>query len=195
MFSGIIKQKGILKNIYKTKKDYTIKIHAKIKLSKDDIGSSICCSGVCLTLTKLKGNILTFYMSNETLKKSNFKSLKKGNIINLEKPIKFGEHISGHFVQGHVDTTTRVKKVRLIGKSHFISLRTLNKYKKYLVYKGSIAVNGVSLTISKILKKEFQVVIIPYTLKLTNLENLRINDIVNIEFDILGKYINNLRNA
>ena len=195
MFSGIVQYSGKLKKIYQKSNEYIINVDSKLKLSKNEIGSSICCSGVCLTLTKFKRNTLTFYISNETLKKSNFKHLKIGSIINMEKSLKLGDHISGHFVQGHVDTTGIIKKIKFIGKSYFIDIQILNKFKKYLIYKGSIAINGVSLTISKTFKNGFQIVIIPHTLKLTNLKKLKVKDIVNVEFDIVGKYINNLKNV
>ena len=103
--------------------------------------------------------------------------------------MKYGNRISGHFVQGHVDTTSKVKTIKFLGKSWFINFKLTKKYKKYLINKGSITINGVSLTISKILKDGFQIVIIPHTLKLTNLVNLRARDVVNVEFDILSKYI------
>ena len=115
--------------------------------------------------------------------------MNKGDLINLEKPLKYGDRISGHFVQGHVDTTSVIKTIDFIGKSWFINFKLLKKYKKYLIQKGSIAINGVSLTISKILKDGFQIVVIPQTLKLTNLIYLKKKDVVNIEIDVLGKYI------
>ena len=110
---------------------------------------------------------------------------------NLEKSLKYGDRISGHFVQGHVDTKSTIKKIDFIGKSWFINFKLTKKYRKYLVQKGSITINGVSLTISKILKGGFQIVIIPQTLKLTNLIYLKEKDVVNVEFDVLGKYIKN----
>ena len=125
------------------------------------------------------------------MNRTTLKSLMKGDIINLEKSIKFGERISGHFVQGHVDVTSVVKEIKIVGKSWFINFNLSNSYKKYLVDKGSITINGVSLTISKILKNGFQIAIIPKTLKLTNLIYLKKNDLVNVEIDILGKYIKN----
>ena len=115
----------------------------------------------------------------------------KGDLINLEKSMKFGDRISGHFVQGHVDTTSIIKKINFIGKSWFISFKLSKKYNKYIIQKGSIAINGVSLTVSKILNDGFQVVVIPKTLKLTNLIYLKEKDVVNVEFDLLGKYIKN----
>ena len=189
MFSGIIKHTGKINKIYKNNNNCIIEILSKIKFSKSEIGSSISCSGTCLTIEKYKGNISSFYISKETLRRTNFKFLKKGDFVNLERSLKYGDRISGHFVQGHVDTTSTIKKINFIGKSQFIDFKLARKFKKYLIQKGSIAINGVSLTISKILIDGFQIVIIPHTLKLTNLIYLRERSVVNVEFDVLGKYI------
>jgi len=189
MFNGIIKHTGKISKIYKNNNNCIIEILSKIKFSKNEIGSSISCSGACLTLEKYKGNLSKFYISKETLNKTNFKSSNKGDLINLEKSLKYGDRISGHFAQGHVDTTSIIKKIDFVGKSWFVNFKLPKKYKKYLIQKGSITINGVSLTISKILKDGFQIVVIPQTLKLTNLMYLKEKDVVNIEFDVLGKYI------
>ena len=191
MFTGIIKYTGKINKISKNKNNCSIEIHSKIKFLKSEIGSSISCSGICLTLEKSKRNLSKFYISKETLNRTNFKSLNKGDPINLEKSLKFGNHISGHFVQGHVDTTSVVKKIDFVGKSWFINFKLAKKYMKYLIQKGSITINGVSLTVSKIVKDGFQIVIIPHTLKLTSLIYLKKKDVVNVEFDVLGKYIKN----
>ena len=189
MFTGIIRHTGKINKIYKNNNNCIIEILSKIKFSKSEIGSSISCSGTCLTLEKYKGNLSKFYISKETLNRTNFKSSNKGDLINLEKSLKYGDRVSGHFVQGHIDTTSTIKKIVFVGKSWFINLKLKKKYKKYLIQKGSITINGVSLTISKILKYGFQIVIIPHTLKLTNLMYLKENDVVNVEFDVLSKYI------
>ena len=189
MFSGIIKHTGKINRIYKNNNNCIIEILSKIKFSKSEIGSSISCSGTCLTIEKYKGNISRFYISKETLRRTNFKFLKKGDFVNLERSLKYGDRISGHFVQGHVDTTSAIKKINFLGKSQFIDFKLAKKFKKYLIQKGSITINGVSLTISKILMDGFQIVIIPHTLKLTNLIYLSERSVVNVEFDVLGKYI------
>jgi len=192
MFNGIIFNTGKVKKKHISSSGLILTINSKINInSKKEIGSSICCSGVCLTLTKYKNNNLSFYVSKETIKKSNLSMLKINDIVNLEKPIKFGDRISGHFIQGHIDTTACVKKIKLSGKSWYIDFSLEKKFKKYLINKGSIGVNGVSLTIAKVKKNFFQVVVIPHSLKLTNLIKLQEKDLVNIEFDILLKYIKN----
>ena len=163
-----------------------------MKFTKNEIGSSISCSGACLTIENYNRNLVKFYLSKETLNKTIFKISKCGDIINLEKSLKYGNRITGHFVQGHVDTTCSIKKILFIGKSWLINFKLLERYKKYLVPKGSITINGVSLTITKILRFGFQISIIPQTLKLTNLIYLKERDLVNVEFDILGKYIRSI---
>lgn len=190
MFNGIIYKTGQIKSIKKTSNSLSIGIQSKLRLNKTEIGSSICCDGVCLTVIKIKKDIIYFYISNETLKRSNFKLLKKNQIINLEKSISYGQNISGHFTQGHVDTIARVKKVIIIDKTWIINLQIIdNKLGKYLIEKASISINGVSLTISKVTKNFFEVSVIPHTLKLTNLKKLKRNNLVNIELDIFSKYM------
>ena len=191
MFSGIIKSTGKIKNIKKNIKNIELQILSKLKLKKKDIGSSICCSGACLTVDKIKENTIYFYISIETINRTNFKYIKSGNIVILEQSLKFGQRNSGHFVQGHVDASCKVNKIVTLGKSWIITINLPKKYKKYVIEKGSVAINGVSLTISKILKDSFEIVVIPRSLKETNLIYLKNKDFVNVEFDVLGKYIKN----
>ena len=191
MFNGIIKHTGKIIKVLKKNNNCFIEIYSQLKLKKNDIGSSISCSGACLTLDSYKKNVIKFYISKETLKKTIFKYIKKGDLVNLEQSLKYGDRISGHFVQGHVDTTCLIDKIDIIGKSWLINFILSKKYKKNLVYKGSITINGVSLTIAKVLNNGFQIALIPKTLSLTNLIYLKKKDIVNVEFDVLGKYIRN----
>ena len=193
MFNGIIKNTGKISKIYRKNDNCYLEISTKMKFTKSEIGSSISCSGTCLTIENYSRNLVKFYVSKETLNKTIFKTSKSGDIINLEKSLKYGNRISGHFVQGHVDTTSSVKKILFIGKSRLINLKLLKRYKKYLVPKGSVTINGVSLTITKILRYGFQISIIPQTLKLTNLIYLKEQDLVNVEFDIIGKYIKSIK--
>ncbi len=190
MFNGIIYNTGKVISIKKTKKSLFIGILSNITLKKKDLGSSISCNGVCLTLVKIDKKKIFFYLSYETLKRSNFRSVKINQIINLEKSLSYGKIISGHYSQGHVDTVAKVIKISLIDKVWLIKFKILDKkFNKYLIEKGSISINGVSLTISNTKKSYFNINIIPHTLKLTNLQNLKKNDLVNVELDIFGKYI------
>ena len=190
MFNGIIFNKGKVQSIKKNNKSILIGIKSNLEIKKKDIGTSISCNGVCLTLIKFNKKIIYFYISIETIKRSNFDKIRVGDEINLEKSLKYGQEISGHFTQGHVDTTAKVKKIDLIDNSWVLKLEIKDiKLLKHLEEKASISINGVSLTISKILKRSFVLNIIPHTLKLTNLKNLKVNEIVNVELDIFGKYI------
>ena len=190
MFNGIVFHTGQVKSIIKNKKNILIQIKTNLKFSKKDIGSSISCDGVCLTLVKIKGKLINFYLSSETLKISNFKFIKINQIINLEKSLVYGKKISGNFTQGHVDTVAQIEKIKLIGESWIIKFKIKDKkFNKFLVEKASISINGVSLTIFNAFHNFFEINVIPHTLKLTNLKNLKINDIVNVELDIFSKYI------
>ena len=189
MFNGIIYKQGTVSKFSKLNSGTKIFIKSKLKLDKKDIGSSIACDGVCLTLVSKKKDLLEFYLSKESINKSKFKYLKIGQKINLELPLKYGQDISGHICQGHVDCTSLLKKIKKVGKSIVLEFKIENKFSKYLIPKASILINGVSLTISKIKGNNFQIWCIPHTLKLTNLSILKVNDIVNIEIDILSKYV------
>jgi riboflavin synthase len=190
MFNGIIFNTGIVKSIKRNKNSINISVKTKLKFSNKDLGSSVSCDGVCLTITRINGKFVDFYISNETLHRSNFNSIKINQLINLEKSLSYGQKISGHFSQGHVDTIAIVKKIIFFDKSWLIRLKFINnKFNKFVVEKASISINGVSLTISNISNHFFEVSIIPHTLKLTNLKNLKINDTVNVELDIFSKYI------
>jgi riboflavin synthase len=194
MFNGIIYNTGKVQKILKGKKSLEVFIKTRIPFKKNEIGSSVCCNGACLTVTTVKKNLISFYLSNETLKKTNFRFIKKSNIINIEKSLNFGTKISGHYVQGHSDTVGKILKILVVDKTWIVRFRIERSFSKFLIEKGSIALNGVSLTISKVKKNEFEVNIIPHTLKLTNLLKLKKNDYVNVEFDIFSKYLINLKN-
>ena len=189
MFNGIIFNQGKIQKIIKRKKGINLFIKSNLNFRKSDLGISISCDGVCLTLISIKDKIIEFYLSNETLNRSKFKKIKLNQNINLEVPLKFGQKISGHICQGHVDFVSKVKSIKKIDKTFVFNFTYNNKTKKNLIEKASILINGVSLTISKITKNFFQVWVIPHTLKLTNLSNLKKNDQVNIEVDILSKYV------
>ena len=137
---------------------------------------------------------MEFYLSNETLIRSKFKFLKTNDILNLELPLKYGTKISGHICQGHVDTVGIVNSISKIDKSYLFDFEIPKKERKHLIEKASICVNGISLTISKITKKGFQIWIIPHTYKETNLSTLKKSSLVNIEIDILSKYVRNYFN-
>ena len=195
MFNGIIFNKGFITKIIKRSKGINIFVKSDLKLRNKDIGVSISCDGVCLTLIAIKKRIMEFYLSNETVKRSKFKFLKIKDLINLELPLKYGQKISGHICQGHVDTTGRVLKIEKVDKSYIFDFEINSKERKNIIEKASICINGISLTISKKTKKGFQIWVIPHTFRLTNLSKVKRGSLVNIEIDILSKYVKNFFNA
>ena len=189
MFNGIIYKTGKVSRIEKSSNSRIISIRTTLKFKRSDIGSSIACNGACLTLIKIKQNQIFFYLSKETLSKTTFKRVKVNDIINLEKSINYGTKVSGHYVQGHVDITGRVKKITKLDNNWVFQFQIPKKDKDNLIEKGSISINGVSLTIANVLGNGiFEVSVIPHTLKLTNLLYLKNSDLVNIEYDIFLKY-------
>ena len=189
MFNGIIFNQGKVHKITKRKKGINLFIVSRLSIKSKDLGISISCDGVCLTLVSKKNKVLEFYLSNETLNRTKFRTVKKNDVINLELPLKKGQDISGHICQGHVDFVSKVKKIELIDKSYLMKFSVNKSQIKNLIKKASILINGVSLTISRITKNGFEVWIIPHTYKLTNLSKLKINSLVNVEIDILSKYV------
>jgi len=194
MFNGIIFNKGIIKKVIKRKDGINFFLKTNLKFTNKDIGISVSCDGVCLTLISIEKKLYEFYLSKETINRSNFKYIKKGNIVNLELPLKYGHKISGHICQGHVDTLGKIIKINKVDKSYLFDFEITKKERKYLIEKASICINGISLTISKVTKKGFQIWIIPHTYKNTNLSTLKKSSLVNIEIDILSKYVRNYFN-
>jgi len=194
MFNGIIFNQGVIKKITKRDKGINIFINSILKLNKKDIGVSVACDGVCLTLVSIKNRLKEFYLSDETIQRSKFKFLKIEDNINLELPLKYGQKISGHICQGHVDTVGKISAIKKIDKSYLFDFEIIKKERKNLIEKASICINGISLTISKVTRKGFQVWVIPHTFKLTNLSSLKKSGLVNIEIDILSKYVRNYFN-
>ena len=195
MFNGIIFYKGLLTKIIKRPKGINIFIKSNLRLTKKDIGISIACDGVCLTLISIKNKVMEFYLSNETIKRSKFRDIKKNQLINLELPLKYGQSISGHICQGHVDTIGKILEIKKIDKSYMFDFKIEKKERSNIIEKASISINGISLTISKVTKKGFQIWVIPHTFKLTNLSKVKKGSLVNIEIDILSKYVKNFFNA
>jgi len=191
MFNGIIFNKGLITKISKRSRGINIFVKSDLKLKNKDIGVSVSCDGVCLTLISVKKMIMEFYLSNETVRRSKFRFLKINDLINLELPLEYGQKISGHICQGHVDTTGKVLSVKKVDKSYIFDFEINSKERKNIIEKASICINGISLTISKKTKKGFQIWVIPHTFKLTNLSQIKKGSLVNIEIDILSKYVKN----
>jgi riboflavin synthase len=192
MFTGIIQKQGKITAIKKTKKAVSFEVEIEKFLKDIKKGDSIAVNGVCTTVVDLDKNKFIFDAMEETLKKTNIKNLKKGSIVNLEKSIKWNEKIDGHFVQGHIDETGKILKTKNDQRRTRITISLSKEMKPFVAYKGSISINGVSLTISDVEDKNFSVDIIPHTLKNTNLSKLKKNDIVNIEADMIARYLHKI---
>ena len=192
MFSGIIENKGFVVKFEK-KKDYRLVLDTNLKYTDIKKGSSVSCNGICLTVIskkkKKKYTQISFDVSQETINCSNFNLIKKGDEINIEKSLRLGDEISGHFVFGHVDDTSRLISVKKVGDSHEIMLKISKNIKKFIAKKGSVSLNGISLTVNQVKNNFIVLNIIPFTWLNTNLKELKIGDRINLEVDMLARYV------
>jgi len=192
MFTGIVEGIGKVKKISKaTKNRSAIQMIVDLGKHGKDLktGQSVALNGVCLTVTKLSKTLCTFEMIEETTKKTDLGNLKPGGIVNIERSLKVGDRLVGHFVLGHVDGVGIIKKVQKKPKEVQIWFEIPKNLSKYVVKKGSIAIDGISLTVVEIKNNLASVCLIPHTIQITNFKTKNIGDKVNIETDILGKYI------
>ena len=164
----------------------------EFKINSIAIGASISCSGICLTLKKVLNNTLFFDVSDETRDKTNFSTWKVGTLINLEKSLKVGDELGGHFVYGHVDTTAIIRSIEKINGSYKITFNINKDFLRYFACKGSVSVDGVSLTVNDVNKDFFTVNIVPHTWLHTSFKNYKTGTVVNIEIDILVRYLESL---
>ena len=192
MFSGIIENKGFVLKFEK-QKDFRLVLDTNLNYKDIKKGSSVCCNGICLTVIskkkKKKYTQLSFDVSQETINCSNFNVIKKGDEINIEKSLRVGDEISGHFVFGHVDDTSKLISIKKVGDSHEIKLEISKKIKKFIAKKGSVSLNGISLTINQVKNNFIVLNIIPFTWLNTNLKGLKIGDRINLEVDMLARYV------
>jgi len=192
MFTGIISGTGKVEKIAKsTKNRSAVKMTVNLgKCAKGlKIGQSVALNGVCLTVTKLSKNLGRFEMIDETTKKTDLGNLKIGSIVNVERSLKAGERLEGHFVLGHVDGVGTITKIQKKPKEVQVWFNVPKKLAKYIVNKGSIAIDGISLTVVEVKNNNVSVCFIPHTIQVTNFRTKKVGDKVNIETDILGKYI------
>lgn len=196
MFTGIIEDLGVVKHLQTEKENLHITVVSKIT-SELKIDQSVAHNGVCLTVVSIEEDSYVVTAIKETLEKTNIGYLQVDNALNLERAMKLGDRLDGHIVQGHVDQTGVCTKASEENGSWFYSFSYDESYSNVTIEKGSITINGVSLTVVNSKKNEFSVAIIPYTYEHTTFKNLKKGDIVNLEFDVIGKYVkrlNDLRN-
>lgn len=189
MFTGLVEEKGKLNRKIKTGDGYQFVIEALRILEDLGIGSSISVNGCCLTVVKKDRNTFSVDTIEETLKKTNLGSLEIGDNVNLERPLKADARLGGHFVLGHVDTKGKVLEIKELSNSHFITIAYPEDFKKYLIYVGSVSIDGVSMTVAQLEGNTFSVGVIPFTWQETIFSNKKTGDTVNLEFDVLGKYV------
>ncbi len=200
MFTGIVSHLGKVKKISHPD-DWELMVDVinnndsdcSFNINSIAIGASISCSGICLTLKNVSNNTLFFDVSDETKEKTNFSTWKVGSLINLEKSLKVGDELGGHFVYGHVDTTALTRSIEKINGSYKLTFKIKKDFLKYFASKGSVSIDGVSLTVNNVDNEFFTVNIVPYTWSHTSFKNYRVGTIVNIEIDILARYIESLK--
>ncbi|WP_419749835.1 riboflavin synthase [Terrisporobacter petrolearius] len=192
MFTGIIEEIGIIENVKKDNKSSIITIQGKKIFEDINIGDSISVNGVCLTVTTFSNEIFTADVMNETLSKSSLRSLKNGSYVNLERAMSASGRFGGHIVSGHIDGTGKIIKIKRDDNAIWYTVTVEDNLIKYIVEKGSIAIDGISLTVANVNENSFSVSIIPHTSQETILSRRLVGDIVNIENDVIGKYVEKL---
>lgn len=190
MFTGLVEGTALVKEMGKSSKEALLTFESRnVDLKGIALGDSIAINGICLTVVSYKGNMFSVEASQETLSKTSLKNLHSGSKVNIERSLKVGDRLGGHFVTGHVDGTAVIASVTPVGGSNEIWINTPENLLKYIVEKGSVAVDGVSLTVNQVTDKAFSVNIIPHTQDVTIIQNTKPGDVVNIECDIIGKYV------
>lgn len=192
MFTGVIEEIGIIKNVKKNNKSSIITIQGKKIFEDINIGDSISVNGVCLTVTTFSNEIFTADVMNETLSRSSLGSLQNGSYVNLERAMSSSGRFGGHIVSGHIDGTGKIIKIKRDDNAIWYTVTVEDNLIKYIVEKGSIAIDGISLTVANVNNNSFSVSIIPHTSQETILSHRLVGDIVNIENDIIGKYVEKL---
>lgn len=189
MFTGLIQDIGTIRAIDNTRGDVQFEIETNINLSKVKIGASICCSGCCLSVTEKTNNTFKVDVSKESLDKTNIGSWVIGTSINLEPSLKLGDEMGGHIVSGHIDTISEILSIEKEGDSHRINIALPKDFEGLIASKGSVTIDGISLTVNDVTQTHFGVNIIPHTWIHTTLSNRKIGDKVNIEIDMLARYV------
>jgi riboflavin synthase len=192
MFTGIVEEAGQIVSFRPEAEAWALVISAQTVWQDAALGDSIAVNGCCLTIARMTGGQLHFDVLEETRRLTNFNAFRAGAPVNLERSLRFGGKVGGHFVTGHIDTTGEILVLEPRGKDHYLRVRVPATLARYIVHKGSIAIDGISLTIAETDGDEFAVWLIPHTMLATNLHSRRAGDAVNLEFDLLGKHIEKL---
>ena len=189
MFTGLIEEVGSVLWIRASDRGTQLQIAAPRIAKEIRTGDSVAVNGCCLTVSAHRGEQLTFDLLEETLDRTNLKTLRRESLVNLERALAADGRIGGHFVQGHIDCAARILAFEESGADHRLEVELPAEFAHYVAYKGSIAINGISFTVAEVLPKSFAVWLIPTTKRYTNLERAQIGDLVNLEFDLVAKYV------
>lgn len=192
MFTGIVEETGKVLAFEPDAQGWRLVVSARAALVDLAPGDSIAVNGCCLTATRSDAATLRFDVLEETRRLTNFSALRAGALVNLERSLRFGGKVGGHFVTGHIDAQGTVDVFEARGKDHYLRIRIPAGLARYIVHKGSIAIDGISLTIAEVADDAFAVWLIPHTLEVTNLREKQVGDPVNLEFDLLGKHVEKL---
>jgi riboflavin synthase len=193
MFTGIVEEAGVIEKITPTAKAIEMTVRAGAGARGVKVGDSVAVNGCCLTAVKVaargKGKAIQFDLLQESWKRTNFQFARPGSLVNLERPLRANGELGGHFVSGHVDGLGKIIRWERAGKDHVLDIAAPAEVMRYMVFKGSVAVDGISLTVAAVQKKSFRIWIIPHTFEVTALRERKVGDAVNLEADLLGKYV------
>lgn len=190
MFTGIVEATGKVVSFEEKQAAWLLKLDVPAFIAESLAeGDSLACNGCCLTLVGRDGNVVSFELLEETIRLTSFEGLVRGSLVNLERPLAANARLGGHFVSGHVDTRSSVLDFERRGKNYYLRVAVPKEFSNYIVYKGSIAIDGISLTIAEAHADSLAVWLIPHTLEVTNLKDCKAGKFVNLEFDILAKYV------
>lgn len=192
MFTGIIEETGRVVSFAEGPESWRLQVAAQLVPADVKLGDSVAVNGCCLTVTQFDAGHLWFDILAETRRLTNFAQLAPGSLVNLERSLRADARLGGHFVSGHIDVPGRIEVFEARGKDHYLKVRVPAALTRYLVYKGSVAIDGISLTVAEVMADSFAVWLIPHTLAVTNLQARRAGDTVNLEFDLLAKYLEKL---
>jgi riboflavin synthase len=193
MFTGIVEEAGVIEKIKPTKKSIEMTVRAEVCGKGVKVGASVAVNGCCLTATRIsvrgRSRLIQFDLLQESWQRTNFQFAKPGSLVNLERSLRADGELGGHFVSGHVDGLGKIIRWERAGKDHVLDIAAPPDVMRYLVFKGSVAVDGISLTVAAVKKKSFRIWIIPHTFEVTALQERKVGDAVNLEADLLGKYV------
>jgi riboflavin synthase len=199
MFTGIVEETGVVERIHPTDNSIELTVRTKVCGRELKLGDSLAVNGCCLTVVDISSRKVArsarFDLLRETWKRTNLQFTRPGSLVNLERPLRTDGNLGGHFVTGHVDGLGEITRWERLGQDHVLDIAAPREVMRYVVFKGSIALDGISLTVAKVSKKGFRIWIIPHTFEVTALRERKVGDFVNLEADLIGKYVEKFVNA